>query len=301
MSRRKNKNTVTFTQIFTPQISEPNPFHTHHPHKPMNDDATVPLAEDELNSASGMFSDSDEDNEEDDDATVPLPEDEDNSSGAVQHYGAEHLLFLFDCDASMFDRYVPCLRSSSTNNDDDENDIGRKDNTNGKNSDRMNTGGIVIYSPIDVAISAAHCLLRLKVRDAAETKYGVGVLLYGCNPYRRRPSSPRVGCDGGVATAAADDSSIDDDGDRDPLPTTHELVELVAPGKEQVLTMQQCLPNEDENLAIGKGRRRRDLCGEFSVKKCEDGGVKEEARDPNEVCSLRRALTAALKVFNNAK
>jgi hypothetical protein len=242
-------------------------------------------------------------------------DDEDNSSGAVQHYGAEHLLLLLDCDASMFEQYVPCLRSSSSssNDNDDDNDNndnnGRKKDTNDKNSDGINDGGIVHYSPMDVAITAAHRLLRSKVRDAAETKSGkrdgVGVLLYGCNPNRRRPPSPRFGGgDSAFAPAAAtDDSSIDEDGDRDPLPTTHELVELVAPGIEQVLTMQQCLPDEDENLAhYNKGRCRRDLCGEFSViKKCGDGGIKDETRDANEVCSLRRALTAALKVFTNAK
>lgn len=231
-------------------------------------------------------------------------------SGAVQHYGAEHLLLLLDCDASMFEQYVPCLRSSSSpsNNDDDENDNNGKNDTDDKNSDGGKTaGGIVHYSPMDVAITAAHRLLRSKVRDAAETKSGkrdgVGVLLYGCNPNRRRPSSPRLGVDSGFAASATDDSSIDEDGDRDPLPTTHELVELVAPGIEQVLTMQKCLPDEDENLAYdNKGRCRRDLCGEFSVKKCSDGGVKEdEARDANEVICLRRALTAALKVFSNAK
>ena len=107
----------------------------------------------------------------------------------------------------MFERYVACRRpssSSSTNDDDDE----RDDPVGGKNDDggddgvdrrRMNRG-LVRYSPMDVAATAAHRLLRAKVRDVAETKSGkrdgVGVLLYGCDPDRRRSLRRRRGGSG---------------------------------------------------------------------------------------------------------
>jgi hypothetical protein len=63
------------------------------------------------------FGDGYEDDDDDGD-------DEAGGAAAARHYGAEHVLLLFDCDASMFERYVSCRRSSSsssssTNDDDD--------------------------------------------------------------------------------------------------------------------------------------------------------------------------------------
>jgi hypothetical protein len=217
---------------------------------------------------------------------------------AVRHYGAEHVLLLFDCDASMFERYVPCHRTPSSNDDDGDND---------------EDVGVVYYSPMDVATTAAHRLLRAKVRDVAETKSGtrdgVGVVLYGCDPNRPRCRGRgrirREGHSDGGGGGGRDDGIDDDDdcdgGDDDPLPTTHELIELVAPGTEQVLTMQECIPNDDD------GRRRRDLRYEFSLvprgKEEGDGpgGAFGGEEGGDEVCSLRRGLTAALKIFSSAK
>jgi hypothetical protein len=189
----------------------------------------------------------------------------------------------------MFERYVMCRRSDDV--DDDAQTVEEGDTV------------VQYYSPMDVAITAAHRLLRTKVRNVAETmsgkRDGVGVLLYGCDPNRRRPrrrTSPYNGGDG--EGDVADDSSLDDDGDRDDsiLPTTHKLIELAAPGIEQVLTMQECLPDE---RPYNNNRHRRDLCEEFSVRRCDaDGGARGE---DEEVCSLRRGLTAALKVFSSAK
>ena len=143
------------------------------------------------------FGDGYEDDDDDGD-------DEAGGAAAARHYGAEHVLLLFDCDASMFKRYVSCRQSSSSSsssstNDDDDNVKEEGDFTGGKIGDgdenddddrrRMNLG-LVRYSPMDVAATAAHRLLRAKVRDVAETKSGkrdgVGVLLYGCDPNRRR-------------------------------------------------------------------------------------------------------------------
>jgi hypothetical protein len=227
--------------------------------------------------------------------------DDDESDGAdgdaVRHYGAEHVLLLFDCDASMFERYVPCHRPPPSANDDED----------------VVDGAVVHYSPMDVATTAAHRLLRAKVRDVAETKSGkrdgVGVLLYGCDPRRRGRNRIRREGDGdgdgdvggGRGDRIDDDNDDDDDdgGDDDPLPTTHELIELAAPGTEQVLIMQECIPNDHD------GRRRRDLRYEYSriTRGTEEGdgpgGILGEGEE--EVCSLRRGLTAALKIFNSAK
>ena len=244
--------------------------------------------------------------------------------GAARHYGAEHVLLLLDCDASMFERYVACRRPPPSPTDDDD--------------DRVDPAarGPVLRSPMDVAATAAHRLLRAKVRDVAETRCGkrdgVGVLLYGCDPYRRRRLRRRRGggvggggggWDDGVEDVVVDDDGEDDDdeGDEDPLPTTHELVELAAPGIEQVLTVQECLPDEDEGGDDGgdRGLRRRrrsgrDLRGEFSSaprRRREGGddggggGDREEGAEEGDgtpaVCSLCRGLTAALKIFGSAK
>ena len=289
------------------------------------------------------FGDGYEDDDDDGD-------DEAGGVAAARHYGAEHVLLLFDCDASMFERYVSCRRSSSsssssTNDDDDYVEeegyftggkIGDGDENDDDDRRRMNRG-LVRYSPMDVAATAAHRLLRAKVRDVAETKSGkrdgVGVLLYGCDPNRRRRLRRRRGDGGGgrdddgveIVVVDDDDDDDDDGGDEDPLPTTHELVELAAPGIEQVLTVQECLPDEDEDEGEDddrglRGRRRRrrrrgrDLRGEFSSvprrrrKGGDDGGGGdgegegvEEEDDTLAVCGLLRGLTAALKIFASAK
>ena len=286
------------------------------------------------------FGDGYEDDDDDGD-------DEAGGGAAARHYGAEHVLLLFDCDASMFERYVSCRRSSSsssssTNDDDDYVEeegyftggkIGDGDENDDDDDRRRMNRGLVRYSPMDVAATAAHRLLRAKVRDVAETKAGkrdgVGVLLYGCDPDRRRRLRRRRGDGGGgrdddgVEIVVVVDDDDDDGGDEDPLPTTHELVELTAPGIEQVLTVQECLPDEDEDEGEDddrglRGRRRRrrgrDLRGEFSSvprrrrKGGDDGGGGdgegegvEEEDDTLAVCGLLRGLTAALKIFASAK
>jgi hypothetical protein len=235
----------------------------------------------------------------------------------------------------MFERHVPRRPPPpSSSNDDyvDVDDVAENDDLQcGSDDDRRRDGVARYYSPMDVAATAAHRLLRAKVRDVAETKSGkrdgVGVLLYGCDPNRnrRRRSSRRSrrrgGGDGGGG-GKDDDIDIEDDdedyeGEEDALPTTHELIELAAPGIGQVLAMQECLPDYDHDEDSGggdrSGRRRRDLRGEFSIvprrKKTGDGGVvgeegaelEDDDDDFLAVCSLRRGLAAALKIFSSAK
>eukprot|EP00581_Thalassiosira_minuscula_P008296 CAMPEP_0183702362 /NCGR_PEP_ID=MMETSP0737-20130205/489_1 /TAXON_ID=385413 /ORGANISM="Thalassiosira miniscula, Strain CCMP1093" /LENGTH=727 /DNA_ID=CAMNT_0025928959 /DNA_START=44 /DNA_END=2227 /DNA_ORIENTATION=- len=201
------------------------------------------------------------------------------------HFGAEHLLFLFDCDDSMFEKYVPCIMDDF---DDD-------DNTN-EEEDRQQ-----FVSPMDIAITAAHRYLRTKIRDIAETKTGkrdaLGVLLYGCDPYRATKQGNDDDSASGDGPVDAHDS--DDNSEREELPTTHELIELNPPGIEQVLTLQECRPSNDPN-----SERQRDLCKEFSPgkkkkKKSEENG--EEDEEDNDVCTLYQALTAAQKIFATSK
>ena len=79
-----------------------------------------------------------------------------NDSSGEEAFGAEHLLLLFDCDASMFEQYVTCL------SDDGEDQH--------------------FVSPMDVATTAAWKFVRTKIRDMAETKSGkrdgVGVVRF---------------------------------------------------------------------------------------------------------------------------
>jgi hypothetical protein len=290
---------------------------------------------------------------------------DDSGGSAVRHHGAEHALLLIDCGASMFERYVTFRRPPSSTDDDDvaddDHDDGHHDDEEeeddypaGGGKDDEGSGGVdrrrlrsrgcdrglARCSPIDVAATAAHRLLRARVRDVAETKTGkrdgVGVLLYGCDPDRRRRRQRllRRGGDGGGGGGRRDDDTEDDDDDDgyddddddedddddgrggeeddddDPLPTTHELVELAPPGIEQILTVQECLPfgGEDGGGGGGLGRRRRrgrDLRWEFSpaTRRSGKGGAEEEAGGGDEpaVCGLRGGLAAALKMFVSAK
>ena len=184
----------------------------------------------------------------------------------MTHFGAEHLLFLFDCDDSMFEQYVPCQL-------DDFDDAEQQQ----------------LVSPMDVAVTAAHRFLRTKIRDMAETKSGkrdaVGVLLYGCDPNRamRGTESPK---------SSDGDDSEDSGSEMDELPTTHALIELNPPGIEQVLTLQECRPTNNSN------KKQRNLWREFSAVKIEGESVEDE---DDTVCSLLQGLTAAQKIFASSK
>ena len=83
--------------------------------------------------------------------------DENNNNSSDANYGAEHLLLLFDCNHTMFEKYVPCLSED-----------GEESN---------------LVSPMDVAVTAASQFLRTKIKDIAETKGGkrdgVGVVSIG--------------------------------------------------------------------------------------------------------------------------
>ena len=83
-------------------------------------------------------------------------EDVSNDDNEEKHAGAEHLLLLFDCDDSMFERYVPVLAEGAENDEDDEDDAVKHE----------------YVSPMEVAVTTAHRFLRTKIRDIAETKTG---------------------------------------------------------------------------------------------------------------------------------
>mmetsp|Transcript_44054 Transcript_44054/g.93790 ORF Transcript_44054/g.93790 Transcript_44054/m.93790 type:complete len:711 (+) Transcript_44054:140-2272(+) len=221
----------------------------------------------------------------DDDEDDPFgdPDDDDDGEpgeggrrrgGGDRFGGAEHLLFLFDCDDSMFEPNVPCRLDDF---DDDDEHGGEE------------VAVVARVSAMDVAVASAHRLLRTKVRDVAETRGGkrdsVGVLLYGCDPRRR---AARRGDD-------VDDDSDDDDSEGEELPPTHELIELRPPGIEQVLTLQECRPSNDPDR-----RERRDLRREFSAGG-RAGGPGEEEEEDDVVCSLLQGLTAAQKIFGSSK
>ena len=215
----------------------------------------------------------------------------------VANVGAQHIILLIDCDNSMFEPYVPCLSDPA----DGSEASGDNDNA----TRRMQTCDYV--SPMDVAITASHRILRTKIRYVAETKSGkrdgVGVLLYGCDPYRSigrgRSSSTMRGTmrksfDGiGDGLDGEDEGETEDD-EEELLPSTHELIELTAPGIEQILAIQDCLPREQHD----SNQTRRNLQTEFTS---IDRNVKNEDDADGNVCSLLQGLTAALKVFGSAK
>ncbi|KAL7547792.1 hypothetical protein ACHAWF_011057 [Thalassiosira exigua] len=198
-------------------------------------------------------------------------------------YGAEHVLFLLDCNRSMFVPYVPCLA------DDDDPGSDGDDDGNGSVSGE---GRTVLVSPADVAVEAVHRFLRSKVRDVAETRTGkrdaAGVVMYGCDPRR----GMRKG--GGAQDGGGDD---DDDENGEELPTTHELIELGAPGIEQALALQEC---RRPSASDPPHRRHRDLRREFAVPSSEEGGGSEEEVG-DDARALVQGLAAATKIFVNSK
>ncbi|KAL9188308.1 hypothetical protein ACHAXT_006686 [Thalassiosira profunda] len=195
------------------------------------------------------------------------------TDGAGARYGAEHILFLFDCDPSMFDKYVPCLAEENAGEDGEA-----------EQKEEM-------VSPMDVAVEAAHRYLRTKIRDIAETRGGkrdgVGVVLYGCDPNRAMRKK-----DGDSPTSTM--SSGEDSEGMEELPATHELLELTPPGIEHVLCLQDCRPHDDNT---GGKKKWRDLGKEFARRKGEKDAVEEEGA----VCTLEQGMKAAQKVFNYAK
>jgi len=164
----------------------------------------------------------------------PFDGDDENEGGGggrdPSNIGAQHIVLLIDCNDSMFDQYVPCLSDhiedseggSSGEDDDHANDDGGK---------KKMSPTCTYVSPMDVAITAAHRYLRTKIRDVAETKSGkrdgVGVLLYGCDPYRAmgRGESKAKTTGGGMGKSNVgriegsdgedDDEEEDDDDDDD--------------------------------------------------------------------------------------
>jgi hypothetical protein len=79
------------------------------------------------------------------------------------------------------------------------------------------------------------------------------------------------------------------------LPSTHELLELVPLGIDQVETMRACL--------MSGGKKRRDLKKEFSIEyysKMDRKGESMEQEDDGARC-LKSALHEANKVFMHAK
>lgn len=215
----------------------------------------------------------------------------------ASNVGAQHILLLIDCDHSMFEQYVPCLS--------DRVDESEESGDNDSSDCKMHTFNYV--SPMDVAVTAAQRFLRTKIRDVAETKSGkrdsVGVLLYGCDPYRSmKRGTSSANAKNGIGKTVNEmkygsEEEVDDvteDDDEDLLPSTYELIELTAPGIEQILAIQKCLPSEHNS-----SQKRRNLQSEFSSG--DRTGTTEDYDEDGNVCSLLQGLTAALKVFGSAK
>jgi non-homologous end joining protein Ku len=185
----------------------------------------------------------------------------------------------------MFEKYIPLL---------DDADIMDEDNDNDEMADSSNnnvTKEKKLFAPMDVAITAAHRLLRMKIRNIAETKTGkrdgVGILLYGCNTKRG------LQCKSNTSPKSGDESDDDDSDDEEAAHSTHELLELAPPGTVQILKVQECVPDKSSNH-----HQQRDLQKEFSTMGTQnDDG--DEGGDG--CCTLRQALVDANKIFEAAK
>ncbi|KAL7497365.1 hypothetical protein ACHAWT_006377 [Skeletonema menzelii] len=211
-------------------------------------------------------------------------DDDENNPGSAGAggFGAEHILLLIDCHESMFEKYIPLLDDADMDDDDFADS-----NNNGPTKEKK------LFAPHDVAITAAHRLLRMKIRNIAETRTGkrdgVGILLYGCNTTRGLQGKSDA------STKSGDDESDSDE--EDEQHPTHELLELAPPGTAQILKVQECIPPSRDNKS---NQPQRDLKKEFSTL-----GVNQKNDDDDEggdgCCTLRQALVDANKIFEAAK
>ncbi|KAL3803547.1 hypothetical protein HJC23_014095, partial [Cyclotella cryptica] len=185
-------------------------------------------------------------------------------------------------------------KDSKPDDDDDEHSTTEKATVRkSMNDDGENTKeDAAMKSPMEVALTAITQLLRMRIRTVAESKTGkrngVGVLLYGCDTLRAMRGGGRWHHD--------DDNEDDSDEEKMILPSTHELLELVPPGIDQVEKIRACL--------MSGGKKRRDLEMEFSIG-ChramdEKGGLSMEQEDDGARC-LKSALHEANKIFMHAK
>ena len=187
----------------------------------------------------------------------------------------------------MFEKYIPLLDDADEGDDDNDEMVVDSNNNN------IGTKEKKLFAPMDVAITAAHRLLRMKIRNIAETKTGkrdgVGILLYGCNTKRglkgKADTSPKSG----------DDESDSDD--EEAQHSTHELLELAPPGTVQILKVQECVPPSRDKSS---NQQQRDLQQEFStVGSTQNDDDGDEGGDG--CCTLRQALVDANKIFEAAK
>ena len=228
------------------------------------------------------FGDPSDDNADDD------TNDEGGGTNEGKHVGAEHILFLLDCDDSMFDQYVPCLPD-----DQDGDDI--MDDNNNEVEEKL-------VSPMEVAITAAHKFLRTKIRDIAETRTGrrdaVCLLLYGCDPQRGRRKKSNNNDD----DSSPKSNSSGSDSEQEDLPTTEELIELSPPGIEQVMKVGECMSKPD-NPNVKQRNLRREYAyvtkKEVNNARGKDGEEEEEGYD-SATC-LHQGLAMASKIFGNSK
>jgi non-homologous end joining protein Ku len=196
-------------------------------------------------------------------------------------------LLLIDCHESMFEKYIPLLDDADIMDDADNDEMADSNNTNNVTKEKK------LFAPMDVAITAAHRLLRMKIRNIAETKTGkrdgVGILLYGCNTKR--------GLQGNSDTSPKSGDESDDSDDEEAAHSTHELLELAPPGTVQILKVQECVPQSRNKSS--NHQQQRDLQKEFSTVNGDQNDNEEEGGDG--CCTLRQALVDANKIFEAAK
>jgi hypothetical protein len=178
---------------------------------------------------------------------------------------------MIDCHPNMFD---DCISTVDAEQNEDE------------------------ISPMDAALRACEQLFRNKVMHVATTKTGkrdgIGVMLYGTKTVvkrvRNKSNHNRDDSDD------EDEDSIENDNDSnnmDDVDDTHDetscvqmLIDLNAPGIEQIKNIRKCLYDEIRG-------RQRDLKTELSP--IEKGDTLDDAYPP-----IRSAVYECSKVFSNA-
>lgn len=205
-----------------------------------------------------------------------------NGYGDEMNFGAQHVIALIDCHPDMF---VQCA-TIDKNNDDNNNDDNHHHHT--------------TTTPFDMSLQLILTLMQQTIEQTVIRKTGkrngVGLFLYNTRLDRRTRNNERnqvneddVVDDDDKMDDEDDDHGVDDNGSdddsygHDQASPVHELLDLVPPGIQHVLTLRHLVEN----------KRDRDLRDEF----CPDNIDREIPR----IAPLQTAIEDATRKFITAK
>jgi len=170
-----------------------------------------------------------------------------------------------------------------------------------------------LVSPFDTALAATEHLLRLLVKNVAQSRTGkrdsIGLIVYGDNLKNHSNTTPTQNfqnheqLDEDQSSSSDSISSNSTDGPHiNTVSNTKVIIPLSPPGVDQIKIIRQCLhpsllhtypQQQDKRIA------RRDLKSELGIGHCLNNNA--SLKETSESCSLRSGLYEAMKSFLDAK